>query len=363
MFLEKIKGSSFRILKDFSLELSPHVNLFIGDNGQGKSSLLESIYCGLRGKSFQDFVKSEFITEGKNQALISLNLKEEEGLSEIKASFKKEGESLKKEIKYNNKKTTLKRLKKFPVFVFTEENLKCIRRGFEQRRLFVDQTLYKEEDLKNKTEFEKILQEKRKLLRDVRQDVLSYSEGKKLLKAINVPFLEASKKLTLSRVKRLEELFLTLEGLKKEFFPKPLPSLNFSYNGSKNKEEILKKMEEDLKASEEAELQTGRVLSSPHRHEILFLYENQDSKTFCSKGQQRIFILSLLASHTKDFKTALLLLDDALSELDDSNKLKFIEFLTKSHCQSLLTNWSEISMLKSSSIPSFFVKKGQILQA
>lgn len=364
MFLEKVKGSSFRILKDFSLDLSPHVNLFIGDNGQGKSSFLESIYCGLRGKSFGEFVKTEFIREGEKRAHIELDFKEEEGSSHLEASFKKEGEKLKKEIKYNNKKSSLKSLKRFPVFIFTEESLKCIRLGFEGRRLFVDQTLYKEEDLKNKKEFEKILKEKRKLLTDVRKEVISYAEGKKLLKALNVSFLEASKKLTLARIKRLKELFLNLESLKKEFFPKPLPDLKFSYQtGVKDRGDILKAMEEDLKDKEEEELRSGRALSSPHRHEIYFLYENQDSKTFCSKGQQRIFILSLLASHIKDFKHALLLLDDALSELDTKNSLKFIEFLKKSHCQSLLTNWNEIPSLKGKKSSSFFVKKGKISRA
>ena len=86
MFLKKAEGSYFRNYKEFSLEFTSLISIFTGDNGQGKSSFLEVLYCCLRGRSFYPFISSIYSKWGK-RANVCLTLEEERGLSTLSADF------------------------------------------------------------------------------------------------------------------------------------------------------------------------------------------------------------------------------------------------------------------------------------
>ena len=344
MFLKKAEGYCFRNYKEFSLEFTSCINVFTGDNGQGKSSFLEALYCCLRGRSFYPFVSSQFIQNGEKKARVCLTFKEEMGLSTLSAIFSTLGRTLKKDFLYCGKKIGRSfLLKKFPNFVFTEDSMKCIRQGFDQRRDFVDEMLGFGYQRQIKEDFNRILKEKRRFLRNVKQDLLSVKEADRVLTALNYNFLQLSFKLVQERLRVLKNLFEPLTDLKERFFRAPLPDLDFSYalsEGQKISKEmdILLILREDLEKKKDLEIQLGTVLSGPQKHEIYFLFNGKNSRVFCSKGEQRAFILSLLGSHIHQVPGAFLFLDDVLMELDKETQNKFLQFLEQKHCQVFLTN-------------------------
>ena len=365
MFLKKAEGSYFRNFREFSLEFTSPLNVFTGDNGQGKSSFLEALYCCLRGKSFNSFVKSQFVQNDRKQAKVCLTLEEEEGISTLESSFYFLGERFNKEIFYCGKKVGNPfLLKKFPCFVFTEESMKCIRQGHDQRRNFIDEMLGFDCHKQVREKFSRILKEKRTFLKEFKQGFLSFEEADKLLTTLNHTFLKCSFELVQERLKVLGKLFSHLEILKNDFFKAPLPKLSFSYclSGKQNLSEdkdIFLLLQEDLKRKRDIELSTGTVLSGPQRHEIFFLFNGEDSRAFCSKGEQRTFILSLLGSHINQISGAFLFLDDVLMELDEETQNKFLKFLEKNHCQTFLTNCNLISF-KTEKMSFFSVKNARI---
>ena len=89
LFITNIKAQQFRNYKHLSCPISSNINLFLGDNGQGKTSILEAIHCCLRAKSFRPYVHQEFIQEGQKQSHIQLKIKEPEGSSLIQSHFVK----------------------------------------------------------------------------------------------------------------------------------------------------------------------------------------------------------------------------------------------------------------------------------
>jgi recombinational DNA repair ATPase RecF len=91
-----------------------------------------------------------------------------------------------------------------------------------------------------------------------------------------------------------------------------------------------------------AEVATGITLTGPHRHDLSFLFNGNDSRIFCSQGQQRALILAFkiaeIVYHSEAFGSyPLLLLDDVLSEFDESKRRFLIEFLQSNEAQTFLT--------------------------
>ncbi len=365
MFLKKAEGSCFRNYEQFSIEFTTPVNVFTGENGQGKSSFLEALYCCFRGKSFYPFISYQFIQNAKKRSRVCLTLEEEKGLSVLSADFFISNERLGKELYYCGKKVGHSFLaEKFPIFVFTEESMKSIRQGAEQRRVFVDEMLGSLEQKRIKDKFNRILKEKRQLLKNAQKGEISIKETRKILAILNPQFLQYSYNLVLERLNLLNQLFSVLKELKKDFFRKPLPELDFYYGFSKDKlmsknTDVLPLLKDDLERKTEIELKTGQVFSGPHKHDIGFLFNGGNSRVFCSKGEQRTFALSLLGSHISSVPEAFLFLDDVLMELDEDIQKKFLKFIEKNNCQTFLTNCNLIPF-KTKNVSFFSVKNAII---
>jgi len=70
MFLEKLSLAQFRNYERAELSFSSPITFFVGENGSGKTSLLEAIYCALRGQSFHSFAPAQFIKKGEKESKI-----------------------------------------------------------------------------------------------------------------------------------------------------------------------------------------------------------------------------------------------------------------------------------------------------
>ena len=365
MFLKRAEFLNFRNYDHLCLDFHSLINVFIGDNGQGKSSFLEAVYCALRGKSFHSFVSSQFIQKKKETSKLSLTLREKEGFSLVEASFFALNSRLKKDLFYCGKKTKPAfLLRKFPCFVFTESSLKCIRQGPSERRNFVEEFFVLPWQNQSSSDFDRILKQKKQLLKDYKKGVIQDSDFSIALNALNRKFLEVSQSLVQARLETLKRLYISVQKTAHHFFKEPAPVLSFSYLVKENKplkadSNIFSALEEDLNRKKKQEIQAGIPLSGPHRHEIQFLFNGEDSRIFCSKGQQRSYILSLFLSHVESFPEAFLLLDDVLLELDENIQEKFLKFLVKKNCQTFLTSCKIISF-KMENMSFFNVKNGQI---
>ena len=359
MFLLQAEGRSFRNYKSFSVTFQDHLNFFLGDNGQGKTSFLEALFATLRGKSFKPNTGPHFIREGQQRASVRLRFQETLGESLVESDFYIKESRLCRDLSYCGKKVSLSFLeKRFPLLFWIGEKLEAIKGGSAEKRKLLDDMLIFDGKRLVVEKFQKALKEKTSLLWNYKRGLCSEREAKKTLEALNGPFLQASFDLVEERSGLLERVFQKAPCI----FPEH-QELDYRYEicgqALEDSEKARILMKEDLLKKAALELDAGRVLSGPGKHDLFFLFNGKNSRVFCSQGQQRAFILSLLMSQVFFVKNPLIFLDDVLSELDERTQKKLLFFLEETGCQVFITNCKKVDInLKKMSF--FSVKNGTI---
>ena len=361
-WLLKAEGCNFRNYKYFSL--SPEkFNIFYGSNGQGKTSLLEAFFIGLRGKSFKPYISvSDFIHSEKDQSSVHLRIREEKGESVITSAFQKTNTN--GQILYCGKKVGRVFLeRKFPILIFTVEKINVIKRDAGERRNLVDELLSFHGKKEVLQKYKHSLRQKNALLLAYQKGEYSFNEAKKLLQVFNETFLQCSVELMRERLIFLNQLFQDVREVVEKLFSPVIPTLGFLYEASGSfitkageGEEILQK---ELTEKADQELRSARSLIGPHRQDIRFLFNQQNSRVFCSQGQQRLFILSLIASQISSLNSPFIFLDDVLSELDDKAQQSLLSFLEKTPVQIFLTSCKKVPWM-TKNMSFFSIKNGTI---
>lgn len=359
MFLFQAEGRNFRNYKAFSVSLKENLNFFIGDNGEGKTSFLEALFTALRGRSFKPNTGFHFIKEGESETALRLRFKEPQGESLVESLFCVKEGRLCGNLNYCGKKVSRRVLeRKIPLLFWIGERLEAIKGGSSEKRKLIDDMLIFAGQRPVVERFQKCLKEKTHLLWNYKKGLSSEKEVKKTLEALNRPFLQASLELLEKRKELLDKVFGEAPGL----FPTH-QDLDYRYEIAHEKvidnSQAKDLMEKDLFKKVPLELEVGRVLSGPTKHDILFLFNGKNSRVFCSQGQQRVFILSLLMSQVFFIENPLIFLDDVLSELDEKAQNNLLSFLEKSNCQVFITSCKKTNInLKKQSF--FEVKSGTI---
>lgn len=368
MQLNTLALKSFRNISEAFLRLSPRLNIFIGDNGQGKTNFIESIHLLIEGESFRYSDYSTLIQFGEQNAFIKASVQNND--LEYQILVKLLGN--KKEILVNDKKTTKVEQYLPPVVLFSPESLSVIKESADERRKLLDSLI--ETSVKNGKqlllEFKKALRTRNKILKDISEDKISRDMGLQTLDSINQIYFNLAGKLTYLRIKCLADIKpFVQEALVKIETKNPNVTFDFSYEISdqkivENSEEMLinlmKKRAQELLP---AELSAGISLVGPQKHDVIFLYSGNDSRFFSSQGQQRSIILAFkMAQIVYHYRVngfyPVLLLDDVLSELDQTKQSSLVLALNEIQTQTFLTS-TDIEVLKKLNIDRSTVFKVQ----
>ena len=359
--LLKAEGWNFRNYKNFSL-FPEEFNVFYGPNGQGKTSLLEALFVGLRGKSFRPYTSLDFIQSKQNQTSVHLKIKEEKGESRVISAFQKDKKA--GEFSYCGKKVGRVFLEKqFPILIFTVEKIDVIKKDAGERRNLVDEMLFFQGKKSVLQRYSASLRQKNALLSAFQRGDYSLNEARNLLSALNETFFQSAWELMKERLALLNALFQDIKTVSDTLFSSLKPCLEFQYNVLETPVDTVEKggslLREDLNKKMERELRAGRSLTGPHRQDIKFLFNGQNSRVFCSQGQQRLFILSLLARQISPLNPPFLFLDDVLSELDDKAQCQLLSFLEETKAQVFLTGCKKVPWT-TKKMSFFSIKNGTI---
>ncbi len=368
MQLNTLGLKNFRNISEAFLRLSPRLNIFIGDNGQGKTNFIESIHLLIEGESFRYSDYSTLIQFGHESAFVKATLVNNE--LEYQILLKILGN--KKETLVNDKKTTKIEQYLPPVVLFSPESLSVIKESADERRKLLDSLI--ETSIKNGKQllldFKKALRTRNKILKDISEEKISRDMGLQTLDSINQIYFGLAGKLTYLRIKCLTDIKpFVQEALVKIEAKNPNVTFDFSYVISdqkivENSEEMLinlmKKRAQELLP---AELSAGISLVGPQKHDVIFLYSGNDSRFYSSQGQQRSIILAFkMAQIVYHYRVngfyPVLLLDDVLSELDQTKQSSLVLALNEIQTQTFLTS-TDIEVLKKLNIDSSTVFKVQ----
>lgn len=317
MIVNNLKLKNFRNYDLLDISLDQSTNIFYGDNAQGKTNILESVYLAATTKSHRGTKDRDMIQFQQDEAHIEMTVEKNNVPFQIDMHLKKNGA---KGIAIN--KIPIKKASELfgivNVVFFSPEDLNIIKDGPSERRRFIDLELSQLDKvyLSDLSNYNKILNQRNKLLKDLydRNDLLQTLDiwdmqlvkyGCKIIDRRKL-FIEQVNKI-ISNIHNK----LTGDREKLEVFYEPeVESTDFERILSKNRERDMKFKSTSV---------------GPHRDDICFLANGIDIRKFGSQGQQRTTALSLKLSEIELVKETIhdkpiLLLDDVLSELDKNRQ-------------------------------------------
>ncbi len=331
MYIKKVILKDFRNYNECEVKLAPCVNIFKGNNAQGKTNFLESIYLSSIGRSPKTKKEKDLIKWNSHIAKIKIIIQKQFFEQTIEIVLNKEQN---KSIKING--LTIRKIGdligEMPIIYFSPDEIGLIKDGPSDRRRFMDIDISQ----LNRNYFyllckyEKIINERNKLLKQSR----NLESLKETIDLWDNQLVEVASKIIFYRldfIKKIKqpakEVHFVITDNKED--------LEISYQGinDENLENIKDKLKKLYKEKIKTDFELGYTTIGPHRDDIEIKVNNVDIRSFGSQGQQRLTTLSLKIAELNVFEKVLkekpiLLLDDVLSELDikrSNNLLSYVK--------------------------------------
>ena len=320
MIIKSLELKNFRNYESLGIAFDAGTNILYGDNAQGKTNVLESLYVSGTTKSHKGSKDREMIRFDAEEAHIRTVVEKNGVDNRIDIHLKKNSA---KGIAVNGIPIR-KAGELFGILnlvVFSPEDLNIIKDGPAGRRRFMDMELSQLDSiyLHNLTKYHKILQQRNKLLKDIhyRPDLEA------TLPIWDEQLVFYGTKIIQRRQEFLKELNDMVRDLHQNISGNR-ETLQLVYEPSATAEDFAARMEE----ARVKDLKMGMTSYGPHRDDISFLINETDIRKYGSQGQQRTSALSLKLAEIELVKqlihdTPVLLLDDVLSELD-SNRQNYL---------------------------------------
>ena len=368
MRIKRLKVENFRNLEKLDIEFSDGVNIIYGNNAQGKTNIIESIYIFSFGKSFRANKDIELLKFDKEYFLSNIKIMKKDRELEMDFGFDKI--SNKKMIKVNGviQKKISDIIGKLNVVVFKPEDIKIVTDAPSVRRKYIDYLIssISKGYLENITKYKKVLEERNNLLKEIKIKL----KGNRVLEKDDEDFLDVYDKL-LSKLncEIYNERKRVIEKLNNYIYDIHLKLTENYINNEKlhikyvsNVAEDIEKMYNNLSKSRLNDINKGYTSLGIHRDDYIISINSLDVSIYGSQGQKKSSIISLKLSELKVIEEVIgekpvLLLDDYMSELDEKRRLKFLDIIED--IQIIITTTHKIS-IDGKENTYFYVDNGKI---
>lgn len=369
MIVKSLELVNFRNHVDTKILFCDRFNVIYGDNGQGKTNILEAIYLCASGRSHRTSKDAELVQFGKNAYKINTYVHNGGLDRDININYFLDQ---KKQIKINE--IPLKKMGSLMgnlyAVLFSPEDLLIVKQGPTERRRFVDITLsqIKPSYFYNLQLLAKILKQRNTLLKSIccnkgLIDTIDVWNIKLAEVAAAVIMARMSFANILSDLAQKQHKFLTIE---KEI-------ISFDYNCSFQLGEASKKSEiadiyiKQLERSIKRDIALGYTSFGPHRDDYDILINHKSLKLYGSQGQQRSAVLSLkiaeielINAETGQFPV--LLLDDVMSELDENRQKYLMSSIKKVQTFITCTNDASFRNIVKNTCKYFKIYNGCVIE-
>ena len=341
MKINKLQLVNFRNYECCTLNFDKMITVFYGNNGQGKTNILESIFYSAFGLSHRTNKEDEMVKFSSDGMAVLLDFAKEDGPHSVRIKRYYNQGKYYKEIKIDGNKTTAKNHYSFlNAVIFSPEDLNIIKGDPGLRRRFMDMEISQTDSV-----YYELLIRYRRLLKQ-RNSLLKVIRDKKQSQAQLAPWDEeiadAGAQILFKRlanIKKLKEICIPVFHI----LSNESDSMDIKYELKGNNGELFYPEENSIKDSKEFYLKSlndrrfkdimqGSTGIGIHRDDLKTYINNLDSKAFASQGQQRCCALALKLSQIEYVKQVsgeypVLLLDDVMSELDQHRRNQLIHFI------------------------------------
>lgn len=321
MYLKRLELTNFRNYSNQIIEPGIFFNLLTGQNAQGKTNVLESIYLGCTGRSFRTAREREIINWESDFSCINYLFETDRRQIEVKILLRP-GQ---KKIEVNGVLSRGYPLGWPGVVLFNPDDLVMVKGSPQERRRFLDLEVgpFHPQYGHYLGRYNRVLSQRNNLLREIRENRLKNDS----LQAWNEQFCRYGSKLLFLRLDLLKRLIPNIRSLHRELTG-GVEDLDVRYLSSLKidnltaEEEIYARFSEELHSVEGEEIARAQSLIGPHRDDLSFFINGADARIYGSQGQQRTIVLTLKISQIRQWHEELneypiLLLDDVLFELDN----------------------------------------------
>ncbi|MGE3465373.1 MAG: DNA replication/repair protein RecF [Pyrinomonadaceae bacterium] len=330
MLLEAIEATDFRNLTG-RIEFRPGLNVFVGENGHGKTNWLEAIGLLAAGRSFRTARLQETIKFDRKSAIVKGSVRES---PEIVRELQVMIAGSTKTLVVNGKKETAPRyLGQLHAVVFNADELEMVRGTPEARRRFLDVGIVSLHPpfVQVFSDFNRVVKQKNSLLQSLADQDKTLAEAAEFLEPWNQQLIKLAAKIHRARVRFIERIN---EVLEKKLFAREELSVRHisSLEGKGDLNDFENLFAERLALRVQAEVAAGYSLIGPHRDDLEIKFDGHDIRKYGSAGQQRSSLLLLqLANiavyHATRGEYPLFLIDDIDAELDYKRIGRLLEFL------------------------------------
>jgi len=357
--ISHLQIENYKNLASVNLQFNSQLVCFCGENGAGKTKLLDAIYYLSIGKSY--FNGSDVRNIKHNESYF--NLKEKCDLKgndfEIFIAFISQG---KKKIKLNNKEYErfADHVGRFPLVMVTPYDLELIDNGSMERRRFIDRLIAQvnSDYLSALIRYEKALLQRNASLKWMKEN---NKVNRKLVEPYEVIMTECGNVLHQFRNKYIEELNTHAKALYNQLSGKT-EYINVIYDSQLNTQAF----EQLFNIYFENDVSAARSSAGIHRDDIIFQLNNHPAQHFASQGQKKSMVLALkfaeynIIKSEKGFKP-LLLLDDLSERLDPLRTKNLIQMIASDHFgQVFMTDTVKEKMLNALDTPQHHVQLVEI---
>ncbi len=323
MWIKNIKLKNFRNYEQLDVDLGKNVNIFYGENAQGKTNIIESVFLCSMGKSFRTNKEKEMIQLEKENAMIEMTYEKSDRDGCIKIEI-----GQKKNIFINGIK--IKKLSellgKINVVIFTPDDIEMIKGGPENRRRFLDIMIsqLRPNYMHILSLYQKTIKERNCYLKEIQEK----KKDENLLEIWDEKLAEYAEKIFAYRKEFIAKIIEKIQKIHQEI-TKEKEEIKIEYiSHCGNRERYL----ELLKQRRKLDIIKGYTTKGIHRDDFVISINGKNVEVYGSQGQQRTTVLSLKLSELQIIydeigEFPILLLDDFMSELDRSRRERLVSHI------------------------------------
>jgi len=331
MKIDKLHLKNFRNYDNLDIKFNDKLNIIIGQNAQGKTNILESIYFLSITKSFLSVNEKNCIKKDQLFFKIVGNINSNKNKFKLSLLFNENGKTI--AINDSEIKKHSEYIGNLKVIIFNPDNIRLIKDAPSNRRKFlnieISQLYSKYINILN--EFNVVLKQRNEYLKFIKSGV----NNEIYFDILSQKFIDLSVEIYKYRIDFVNKLNCYVGNIYEEISGfgnlkiKYIPSIDIE-----NIDDIKNNLDKKLKLSYEKEVFYGNTLFGPHRDDFSFLLNDTDLVLYGSQGQLKMAILALKLAEIDVFNDIcgdypVLLLDDLFSELDLDKRNKVINYLNK----------------------------------
>ena len=366
MKIKHLQLKNYRNYTNLDIDLNPGLNIFIGNNAQGKSNILESIFVLALTKSYMNIKEHYLIQEGKDYSFIKavcfsdiIENKFEIILTDSSKKLKINSVEIKKYCDY---------VSRIKVLIFSPYNVNFVKDGPNVRRKSINMVIsqFSNNYMKLLQNYNAVLKKRNQFLKSID----CFKEYNRFyFDALTERFCVLAVEIVLERSRFVDKINQLLSHIYCEITNYKGLDLKYISNVDlvEQKSQMIEQFKKKVSSMFEREKLYGVTLVGPHRDDFLFYLDEKELSIYGSQGQVRAAILALklaevLIFKEKDGDYPILLLDDIFSELDVEKRNKLIRYILED-VQTIITT-TDIDLIDSSLVERakvFVVDNGTII--